>query len=401
MAVRTSALTTPTQSTTGTLKRTVSDTIRHLFPGAPIMGLVSSGMATMKEAKREKGLIGKLRVETPKFENFTYIPQAIEFTVSARTSDTDFSVSSADGLRPKMTLVNTKNMSVCRLSTVNTSTGALTCVETGGTSWSVAVNDKLLAMGPAYGENSNSPYILMKDPDNNYNFTQIFRFAVAISRTAKGNPHYGGMRWRHVKEENVVEGLRKVENSMLFSDRASGSNETTSDGTLGDSYRTMRGLWKWAQKEFPVGGALTHDEYVQELPNIMHESVGPGMRLVQFNGYKVLGRMQAWANDKNQVMQPDKALKVFGVEAFNFYTAKGTIKVILHDAFDRGEMANCALVFAPELVDYVHLRDDDFKAKPSIQNNDVDGQEDEILGEVSIMPRDAGYSMTKITGWNS
>jgi hypothetical protein len=46
-----------------------------------------------------------------------------------------------------------------------------------------------------------------------------------------------------------MEGLRKVENSAIFSERASGTNLTTTDGTIADSFRSTRGLWNWA-----VGG---------------------------------------------------------------------------------------------------------------------------------------------------
>jgi len=399
MAVRTTALTTPSQSTTGTLKRSVADTIRHLFPENPTMALVNSGVIKMgqNELPRKRGLIGKRRVETPKYEAFTYTPQAVTFTCSSKSSNTEFDVSSADGLTLKMCLLNTDNMTVCRISAISSTT--ITVVSVGSTSFSLSANDTLLALGPAYAENSNSPYILMKDPDNMYNYTQIFRFTCAMSRTAKGNPHYGGQRWALIKEENSVEGMRKVENTLLFSER--GSSETTTDSTLGDSFRTMRGLWNWAQSTHNANGQMTHENYISDLPDDMHETMGGSRtKLVQFCGSKIYGLMLRWAQDKLIVQQNDSGeYKKLGVEATKFLTSKGYIEVIKHDAFDRGELSKSAMIFAPELVDYVYLRGDDFKIKSSIQNNDVDGQQDEIIGEASICPRDAGYSIMKVTNW--
>jgi hypothetical protein len=72
-----SAITTPAISTTGIRQRTVSDTIRHLWPGNPIMGFISSGMAKGYDVTKENFRIGKAAVNNTLFENFTYTPMAI------------------------------------------------------------------------------------------------------------------------------------------------------------------------------------------------------------------------------------------------------------------------------------------------------------------------------------
>lgn len=401
MAPRYTAATTPAQSTTGTLKRaTLNDKIRHNYPGIPIMALVAGGEVKVGEAMRKRGLIGKRSVEAAKHEAFTWTPNLVEFTVSARSSATEFSVSDAAGLTPKMTLVNASNgMTVSRITSINTSSGAAVVVSVGDTAFDIAVGDKLIVMGPAYGENSSSPYILMKDPDNLYNLTQIMRFTCAISRSAKDNPHYGGNRWDQYKEENVSEGLRKAENTLLFSERPSGTNESTSDGTLADAFRTTRGMWNWAQNNFPAGGSMTQDDYMFALPEVMSDTVGSDMRLVELCGTKVFGQHQKWVNNNFQV-QPDKDLAKFGIEAMDFWTSRGVIKVVKHDAFDRAGMTDKSIIFPPEMYDYVTLRDYDFKPKTGIQANDVDGTQDEILGEIALTPRDGGESTTTITNWN-
>lgn len=401
MAVRTTAATTPAQSTTGTLKRvTVNDQVRHLFPGIPIMALVTSGQIGIGEVKRERGLIGKRKVEAPKHEAFTYTPQASAFTVATRTSATQFTLSDANGLTPKMTLVNARTMYTARITSVNTSTGAIVVVSVGDNTFDGVAGDSFIAMGPAYGENSSSPYILMKDPDNLYNLTQIMRFTCAISRSAKDNPHYGGNRWMQYKEENVVEGMRKAERTCLFSERASGSNETTTDGTLSDSFRTTRGIWNWAQNSYDAGGSMSYEDYAFNMPDSMSDTTGSDMRIVELCGTKVFGQHQKWVNDKLTIVEPDKELKKFGVEAVNFWTERAQIKVIKHDAFDQVGLTDKSVIFAPEMYDYVILRNDDFKPKTGIQNNDVDGQQDEIIGEIAITPRDGGESTLVVTNWN-
>jgi hypothetical protein len=389
-------MTTPSQSTTGTLKRDVSDTIRHLWPETPILALVSSGLVKGSDIAQEKGLIRKRRVESRKYEAFTYSPLAVEFTAASASSGSpiSFTVSSGDGLTLKMCLVNTANWTVCRIGSITTST-TLAVTTIGGTAFSCAAGDTLLAIGPAYEEGSSDPYVLQKDEDNLYNLTQIFRFPVSIARTAQGAPHYGGNFWKRLKARNIPEGLRKCEMAMLFSQRPSSTNETTTDAVLADAFHTMRGLYNWKYASIEGGGSMSHDWFTNEMPLQLHETVGSNTKLIALCGNKTFAQMMSWVNDKLQVYQEGERLKRFGMKSYLFTTCKGDIEVVLHDAFNRGEAARSMLIFDPEKYDYVHLRDDDFKANNNIQSPSTDGTMDEILGEVSICPNDAGYS----TAW--
>jgi len=392
----TSAITRPAIATTGIRKRTVADKIRRLFPqDAQILALVANGLDAGEDVVRKKGLISKKKVESRTFEGFTYSPQAVEFTVTTGGTSSCV-VSSATGLTLKTIVVNTNNMLVGRVSAISTNTLTITTV--GGTSFESSAGDVLLSMGPAYAENSSSPYIYMKDEDNYYNTTHIFRFPAAISRTAKKNPHYGNKDfWSRVRQNVLAEGLRRVENALLFGERPS-SGETTSDSTLSDTFGTFRGMWNWAATSKDFGGNMTWEGFQVDLPNAMHESVSPSEKKIMLCGEVTFGRMLRWVNDKLTVMESDSEYKEFGVFTKSFVTAKGNIEVIVHDAFNRGQMTNKALVFVPDRFQYCHFNDDDLKPKLGIQANDVDGVEDDILGELSCWSEDAGYSITKVTG---
>lgn len=397
--VYTAAQTTPAVSTTGTLKRTVSDKIRHLFPGSSsLLALVSQGTPDGMKIKREKGLIGKKPTETPKFESFTYSPLAINFTVSVANSPTSYDLSSASGLRLKYTLVNTTNATVCRVGAISTNTITVTSV--GSTTFSAVAGDVLLCMAPAYEESSTSPYILQKDEDNLYNYVQIVRFPVAVSASAKGNPNYGGDFWGRIKERNVIEGNRKVENTLIFSERSATGETGTQDGTLSDYFRTTRGLWNWAQGSLDAGGAMTPEMFTKDLVvEGMHESVDSNSKLVMFCGKEIFGRMQGWVNEDRMVMNQAAELEKFGLKAYTFVTSGPDVRVIVHDAFDRGANAKKALIFNPEDVFYCFKQGRDLAPNLGIQANDADYYEDEILGEIGIGVLDGGYGITKVTNW--
>lgn len=401
MAVHTSAMTTPTSSATGTLKRTVSDTLRHRFPGNSIFKFVSSGaIADLKEVKQQKGLFRKRSVPTALYERFVYDPLPVDCTVSSVTSATEFVVSSATGITLKTCLVNTKNRTVCRVQVISGTTLTVVSVGDATGTFSCSAGDTLLIMAPAYEENSSNPYILMKDPTRLYNLTQISRFAVGVSGSAKDNPHYASNGYMEVKKRSLFEGFRKVEFSSMFMDRPSSTNETTTDATLGN-FRSSRGLVQQAGTTWDAGGSMSHNRWLKDLSQAFDETVGMDMELTMVCGTNIFSEMVQWVNDGLIVEQKNSNLEKFGMTCRKFVTAKqpNGINIFLHDAFDRGSLAKCAFFFAAEMGEYVFLKGRDFKPQNNIQNNDVDGYKDEVIGEWSFDFIDGGQHALLLTNW--
>jgi len=308
-------------------------------------------------------------------------------------------MSSVDGLCLKMCLLNTANQTVCRIGAISTLT--LTVTSIGGTTFSASAGDKFLALAPVYADNSSSPYILMNSEDNLYNFTNINRFPSAISASNKGNPFYGKDYWQRVRKQVVMEGMRKVENSALWSERASSTNTTTTDGTLSDTFRTTRGLWHWAVgggTTFDAGGSMTHEKFVRDLPLALNDTIGTGTKMIMYCGRKQFADMIMWANN-NLMVTKEGTLKKYGVTSTVFVTSGPEIEVIVHDSFNRGSLSSLAILFNPEYVNYVFKKGRDFHPVLGIQDNSVDGVEDDFLGEWGIGVEDGGNSMCYITNW--
>lgn len=398
MSISTSALTSSAATATSIGKRTVSDTIRHLFPGFPTMSLVQSG-AVGENITKSKGLIKKESTDNVKFENFNYSPMAVTFAVTVYNSGTSLSVGSADGLCLKMVLINTANQTVCRIGAI--STLALTVTSIGDTTFSAAVGDTLLALAPVYADNSSSPYILMNSESNLYNITQINRFPSAISESNKGNPFYGKDYWQRVRKQVVMEGFRKVEHAALWSERASSTNLTTTDGTIADTFRTTRGLWNWAVAggtNFNANGSMTHEKFVADLPQAMNDTVGSQDKIILYCGRSQFADMTMWCNQNLMTMESG-TLSKYGVKSKVFVTSGPEIEAIVCDSFNRGALNTVALCFNPDMVKYVFKKGRDFAPKLGIQANDVDGVEDDFIGEWGLGVEDGGNSMTYITGW--
>jgi len=138
---------------------------------------------------------------------------------------------------------------------------------------------------------------------------------------------------------------------------------------------------------------MTWAKFRDEMPLSMDESVGTQTQKVMFMGTRAWSIVLGWVNDALEVQQNAGTYKQFGVESTRILTAKGPVEVVVVDAFDRADLGEMAIMFCPELLEYVTLRDFDFQARNGIQGNDVDGTMDEIFSEISISTVDAGKSI--------
>jgi hypothetical protein len=395
------AITTPAISTTGIRQRTVSDTIRHLFPGNPIMGFVSSGAAKgVEDVVKENFRIGKAIVNNTLYENYTYTPLAISTTIATYSSASSFTLTDYNDVTEGMILVDTTNRTACRVSALSTAT--VTATSIGSTAFSSAAGRTVLILPSTYKENSTSPYVLMKDEDNLYNVLQINRQAWEISASAEKVPYYGSPAyWKRLKQRGLVEYLRKKESAFLFNERAS-SGETTTDATLGN-FRTTRGIWQWGiagGTSDDVGGAFTYDYMTQTLATKFHSSVGANTKKIGLCGTTTYGIILGQFQDKATItLDASKEYKdvSIGAKVTRITTAKGDIDIMLHDLFDKTGLDDTMLIFNPDRIEYVHMTDRDDKVKLNIQGNDQDGYKDEVLSEWGVRVDDGGASTLILT----
>lgn len=391
----TSAVTSRDPSTTNTTQRTVSDVIREMWPeSAPMFAITAKG--SPKDGKvGGKGLIGKETTKTHKFEWYTFTPIGLVFTVSSGSNLSPV-VSTADGLRPQMTLVNLTNMHVAVIDAINSTTLTLIAITS---SFTCAVADRLLVMAPTYKQGSTDPQELSKDEDHTYNYIYNYRFAVSIARTAKTDPHYGKEDYfSRLKRRSVVHGKRLLENSLLFMERAA-SGGTTSTTSLGNVYST-RGAWNWAQKTFPCGGAMTPEKFMKDLPLAMNDTVNDDDELLFLCGNHIFADIQSWWWDKLQLQKPGMYEKI-GIKTVRILTAGPTIHIMKHSAFNQIGNQTRGIIFKPDNLTWMHKAQADMQPEYDIQDNDEHTYRDGIWGTIGLKVEDGGYEIMKVTGWNA
>lgn len=400
MAITSSFYSTPASSVTQNIPRSVEDKVRDLYPeSAKLLALVAVGQVNANRWAEQAGRISKKSVDNMRFECYSYTPLAVELSVTVANSSTSYDVADATNIVAPYCVFNPTNGTTARVDSISSST--LTITSFGPSAFSAVAGDKLIVMAPAYGEASQDPVSLYKDEDNIYNTTTIARFPVKISGSARAQVSYFGDYFKRMKEVGFKDGKRKIENTLLFSNRASSGNTTSGGSAFTTAFGTTRGLWNWASSAMSMGGSFTPDKFRREIPSYYASNtqniVGEQSPMIMFCSNETSGIMQNWVNLTQRIDQAGGDVKVFGLKAKRFMTSTFTVDVLVHDAFNRAGMTNKALLFNPEELFYAYLKGRDIKPNNNIQNPSLDGYMDEIMGEIGLGVRCGGQSVLQLT----
>lgn len=395
----------PASSTTQNIPRSVSDEVRDLFPeSAPMLHLVALGSFVRGKYTEQPGRISKKMVEQSRFESYTYTPLNVEMTAVSSSGPTNLVVSDASNIVAPYCVFNATSGYTARVDSISTNTLVLTPIgakSVAAANFAVA-GDKLIVMAPAYGQASQDPASIYKDEDNTYSTTQIVRFPVKISGTAKVTKSYFGDYETRMKDVTMKNGKRALESSFLFGERAAGSGNTTAGGAAyTTSFTSTRGLWNWAASTFDCGGTFTADKFRREIPTYYADNtaniVGPQSPMVMFCSTEVLGIMTSWVNMTQRIDQAGGDVDLFGLKAKRFQTSTFAVDVVPHELFNHGGMKNKALLFNPEESFYAALQGRDIKPNNNIQVPSLDGIESEIMGEIGLGTKAGGQDIMQIT----
>lgn len=396
MAVYNSSVNTITPSTTNNQMRDVSDKVRELYAqDAPILALVEKTDPTTGQPGGGAGIIKKRAVKGMKYEYFSYTPLAVSFDVASGSGLSPV-LADVTGLLPGMTIMNIETREVGIIDAINSGTKTLTVVAISS-SFTSAVGNHLLTMAPAYKEGSTNPEVLAKDEDNLYNYLQPVRFAVEIAISAKGNPNYTGDYFAKLKNRRFIEGKQALEYTMLFGERSS-SGDTTSTANRGSVY-TTRGAEKWALAAYDSGGAMSPEKMYTDMILAMGDFVGDNDSLIMVGGKHIFGDIMGWYNGKVQI--PQGKYEKLGVKCSKFDTLGPELTYIKHRAYSLAGNQNRALIFNPDDYEYVYKEGLDIKPALDIQPNDSHTKKDEIYGYVGFADKSGGRTSMVVYNWGA
>ena len=255
------------------------------------------------------------------------------------------------------------------------------------------VNPWLLVIGSVYEEGSMAPTGVNFDPTKKYNYTQIFRNTLEMTRTASKTRLRTGDAVKEAKRECLEYHSIDMERAFWLGDR----KETTINGKPARS--TGGFLWlltnynsasniKVATTDY--GSGVTMEGFEEYMYNIFKYGSKEKMA---FCGNRSLLTINQIIR-KNSHFQIQSGIKEYGMDVSRVFTPFGTLVLKNHPLFNQDEsgvnttayygMESWLAVMDMANVKYVYLTGSDTNYQPVLQTNGMDGMQSGYLTEAGM-----------------
>ena len=249
----------------------------------------------------------------------------------------------------------------------------------GSTAAAILINKEIVIIGSAQAEGGNSPDAVSFDPTVEYNYTQIFKTPVNVSRTLKNTT----LRTGDKEQEQLTKALKMhmgdIERAMFFGKRhiLNGSSSTPTRFT-GGLFETITNITDAASNA--TANRITEKEFDRLLVEDLF-AYGSTEKIA-FCGAGVAANMQEIAKNRWQPTQVDGA---YGVNMSRYSTFAGDLNVILHPMFRQiPSLKNSMVVLDLPNVKYRSLANSDTQLERDIQGNDADASKHQYLTECGL-----------------
>lgn len=241
----------------------------------------------------------------------------------------------------------------------------------------------LLNIGSVYEEGSDRPAPIGNDPQKHYNYTQIFRDTIAMTRTASKTKLRTKDQVKEARRECLEIHAMGIERALLFGVRW--------EGTInGKPARTTRGITGWLPADRVVdAGATTNMDQLESYLELMFR-FGSSEKL-GFCGSTALLIIQKIVR-KNTNYQIFANEKEYGMKVLRLVTPFGELVLKNHPMFNldrqtsalayQWSMASSIVVVDGNNLVYRYV--DDTTYQPKLQDNGIDGMESGFLTECGL-----------------
>ena len=259
--------------------------------------------------------------------------------------------------------------------------------------------DVAIIIGSINAEGATMPTGITYDPVKLYNYTQIFRSPLSITRTARKTKLRTGDAYKEMKRECLEYHSIEMERAFLFGVKTentgdNGKPERTMDGILTilraestatvDDY-SLNSTYSGKDWTDAGGGKTWLDSYLEVI--FRH---GSGEKLALCGSGALLG-LNALAESGAHIQLVPGA-KSYGIQVTTWLTPFGTIYLKTHPLFsEEATLRNSMLLIEPKNLIYKYIDDTNFYAEgdakqsgPGTNANRKDGTDEEFLTEASL-----------------
>jgi len=251
--------------------------------------------------------------------------------------------------------------------------------------------DHLKVIGNINSEGAEMPEAVARDIVEHYNYTQIFRTPLAITRTARLTSLRTENDYQKMKREALEMHSIEMENAYMWGIRTLGVGDNNKPK------RTTLGIIPWIRTNAPanVNDYSLNPTYAGQAwtaggetwMKIMLEQIfryGATEKLAFVGSGALLG-IDALAMTGGQVnLAP--AQKTYGMEIKRWITPFGTINMKTHPLFSfDATTRNMMVIFEPKDLQYKYMSDTHFIADTNARNSGtIDGTLEEYLTECGL-----------------
>lgn len=338
----------------------------------------------------------------PKFHHFRDEMPARTMTVNgaiASTSTTAIVIDADTDVQFAVIGTLVSNMDtgeVMRCTADSSGTGLTVERNIGGTAHQIADNANLAIIGFADKEGGNSPTPVSFDATTDFNFTQIFKTAVSVSRTLQNT----ALRTGDKEQEVITKGLKlhmsDIERAMFWGIRNE-SNGSTSQPTryTGGLTSQITAVTDCASA-FATANVMTEKEFDRTL--VENIFAWGGKEKVAFIGARAAANFMEIAKNR---WQPTQVEGSYGVNMARYSTFAGDLMVYLHPMFRQiPGMDDAVIILDMPHLCYRYLDNSDTQLQRDIQATDFDGVKHQYLTECGLEMKQAQVHHY-IKNWNA
>lgn len=259
-------------------------------------------------------------------------------------------------------------------------TGAAVTLTAAGT------NPYLMLVGPAYEEGSTAPPGRTYNVAPIFNYTQIFRDTLEITRTAQKTKYRTGDALKNDKRRCLRRFSLGMEKSFIFGKKGI-------DNDLGTPRTTTGGIVSWLDSDhvIPVGGTLDADRWGEVMLTAFTQGNDEKFGLC---GNRALSALNEMAR-KNTLQIIDDSTTEYGMRVHRFLSPFGQLTVKTHPFFNQipsGVTAGAnyygldswLLLLDMEYLKYRPLLDSDVQWQDRMQVPGTDGLHAGFIAEAGI-----------------
>uniref|UniRef100_A0A6M3KQV9 Putative capsid protein n=1 Tax=viral metagenome TaxID=1070528 RepID=A0A6M3KQV9_9ZZZZ len=269
--------------------------------------------------------------------------------------------------------------------------------------------DTVLIIGNINAEGAVMPTGLTSDPTKVYNYTQIFRSPVSITRTARKTRLRTGDAYKEMKREALENHSIEMEKAFLFGVRSentgdNGYPERTTDGIITmirrdaaanvDDYTLNE---TYAGKEWTEAGG--GETWLNNFLEVLFR-YGKGEKLALCGSGALLGINNLAQSGSHMTLASTD--KTYGINVNRWLTPFGVVNLLTHPLFSiETTLRNSMLIIEPQNLIYKYIDDTDFyaegdakKAGPGVNASRKDATDEEWLTEAGLEmhhPSTAGF----------